>query len=127
MIDIRYILHLLAAGAACTLFALCMWALGGGPELRGSILSFGLGAAVTSLITVRLPVFRRYYNAATLEQVRTHRGLANEQAAPVMASLVAGVTIGVVLHLFGVEDVVGPAFIGAVCAGVVSQYHRKSR
>lgn len=91
------------------------------------MLSFALGAAVTSLITVRLPVFRRYYNATTLEEVMRHRGLANEQAAPVMASLVAGVTVGVLLYAFRVESVVGPAFIGAVCAAVVSQYHRKRR
>lgn len=127
MIDIRYIQYLLAAAAACGLFALCMWAIGKPPELGVSMLSFSLGAAFTSLIVVRLPVFRQYYNATTPEAAQKHRGLANEQAAPVMAGLIAGVLIAAALYAFRVESVTGPAFIGAVCAGVISQYHRKRR
>jgi hypothetical protein len=104
-----------------------MWSLGDPPGLGESVLSFSLGAVVTSLITVRLPVFRRYYNATAPQEVKKHRGLANEQAAPVMASLIAGVIIGVLLCALGADSVAGPAFVGAVCAGVVSQYHRKER
>lgn len=89
--------------------------------------SFFVGPIVTSLITVRLPVFRDYYNATEPAEFRKHRGFANERAAPVMASLIAGVIIGIVLHVFEVENVEGPALIGAVCAGVVSHYHRKRR
>jgi hypothetical protein len=127
MIDIRYIQHLLAAAAACGLCALCMWATGKPPEFAASILSFSLGAAFTSLIVVRLPVFRQYYNATTPEAVRKHRGFANEQAAPIMASLITGAVSGAMLYTLGVEDIVSPAFIGAVCAGVVSRFHRKKR
>jgi prepilin signal peptidase PulO-like enzyme (type II secretory pathway) len=127
MIDIRYIKFLLFAAAACGLFASYMWMRGGMTDVSASVFSFVLGAALTSLITVRLPVFRRYYNAVSPEETQRYRGPANEKAAPVLASLVAGVTVGMVLYVLGVKDIVEPAFIGALCAGVVGQYHRKKR
>jgi hypothetical protein len=125
MIDIRYIKFLLLAAGACALSAGFMWMRGEMPNLGAAALSFVLGAALTSLITVRLPVFRRYYNAKSRLETQKYRGLASAQAAPVMASLVAGAAAGLVLYVLEVEHIVGPAFIAAVCAGVISQYHRK--
>lgn len=127
MIDIRYVKFLLLAAAVCGLLAIYAWMRWGVIDLGASVFSFVLGAALTSLITVRLPVFSQYFNATSREAIRKYRGFANERAAPVMAGLVAGVTAGVALYLLGVEHVVEPAFMSVVCASVISQYHRKKR
>jgi hypothetical protein len=127
MIDIRYIKFLVIAAGVCGLIAGFIWMRGQMPSMGAAVLSFVLGAALTSLVTVHLPVFRRYYNAKSLQETQKYRGLANEQAAPIMASLFAGAAAGLLLYVLGVEDVVGPAFVGAVSAGVMSQYHRTKR
>jgi hypothetical protein len=123
----RYIKFLLLAAGACGLLASVMWLRGRPTNLGAALFSFVLGAAVTSLITVQLPIFRRYYSPVSLDEMRRYRGPANEQAAPVMASLVAAVIVGLVLYVLGVEDIVEPAFISAVCAGVIGHYHRRTR
>jgi hypothetical protein len=125
MIDIRYIKFLLLAALACSLIALYIWLRGGSIEVGTSIISFALGAVFTSLITVRLPVFKRYYQPASHRECQQHRSYPNQQAALVMTGLVAGAASGVLLYVCGVKDIVGPIFISGVCASIVGQYHRR--
>jgi uncharacterized membrane protein YoaK (UPF0700 family) len=125
MIDMRYIKFLLLAAVACSLFTLWLWTRGVLIDISVVIISFVLGAIFTSLITVRLPIFKQYYQPASLEDAQKYRGHANEKAALVLASLVAGVIIGSLLYACGVRSITAPIFISGICAGVISQYHRK--
>jgi hypothetical protein len=127
MIDVRYLKFLLLASAVCGFFVTYMWIRGASIDVAAVVSSFAFGAAFTSLVTVRLPVFRQYFSASTREEISKYRGRANEKAALVMASLVAGVIIGAALISLKVRDVVAPAFTGAAAAGVISLYHRKKR
>jgi hypothetical protein len=127
MIDIRYIKFQLLAAVTCWVFFLLNRLGGVATDPKVSIFSFVLSVLFTSLVTVRLPVFRSYYNATSESDIRKYGGFANGQSAPVMAGFVAGVTAAVVLYAFGVENVGAHAFMGAVSAGVVSGYHKKKR
>lgn len=128
MVDIRYLKFLLFAAVACGLCAFLIWLQSGDAIKPGpAAVSFVLGAAVTSLVTIRLPVFRQYYNATWPHEIRKYGGFANMKAAAVMTGLVAGLVVGSVLYVFGVKDVVPAALIAMTCGTVISQYHSFKR
>lgn len=123
MIDLRYIKFLVLAAAACTLVAIYIWFRQGTVNIALAVVSYFIGAVFTSLVTIRLPVFRQYFAARSREAVRKYRGFANDRAAGAMTGLVAGSVLGGAMFLFGVADAVSPAFIGALSAMVIGQYH----
>jgi len=123
MIDLRYVKFLVLAAGACTLAAIYIWFRQGTVDIGLAVVSYLQGAAFTSLVTVRLPVFKQYFAARSPEAARKYRGFANNRAAMAMTGLVAGSVIGGGMFLLGVTNAVAPAFIGAVSAVVISQYH----
>jgi putative flippase GtrA len=123
VIDLRYVKYLAYAAIACTLAAAYFWLLQGRLDVGFATLAYLIGAALTSLVTVRLPVFRQYYNARSEADLRKYRRFPNERAAMLLTGLVAGVTVALGLYLAGIAAPVEPAFIGAIAAMVVSQYH----
>lgn len=127
MIDARYIRFLAMAALACGMFAVLMWFGGSAPRLRPSVLSIVFGIVFTSLVTVRLPVFRRYYDAVSYSDGSKYSGFANGQAARVLASLLAATAVALTMYVLGVQDLVAPAFLAGIAAGVVSEYHKKKR
>jgi hypothetical protein len=68
-------------------------------------------------------VFKQYFDVRSQEAIRKYRGQANRKAALAMTGLLAGSVIGAGMFLFGAANVVEPAFIGAVSATVISEYH----
>jgi len=121
----KYIKHVLLTAAVCVLVPAILWLRGETIEVGVYIACFFASIAFTSLVVIRLPVFRQFYSAMLDYELKKYRGFANYKAAPVMAGLVTGVFLGVCLYLFGVGNLLGPAFLGAVASAVMSLYHEK--
>lgn len=121
--DPRYIIYLLGGAVVSLIFAVAIWARNGELDIGWSLFCFFSAVGLTSLVTIRLPVFRQYYQARTLEEFSEFRGMANMKAAHAMSMIIAWGVLAAGLHFIGVPDPGLLALVGAVAAPVISCYH----
>lgn len=124
MIDLRYLKFLVLAVAATA--AVGAYAYGQGRVLHYGwlIAGSGFGVLFVSLVGIRLPGFRSYYQLHRDSLDRREWGLGVQQAAWVGITLLTGVIAGVPLYFADVaHDGALYAFCAAVAGGTVSFYH----
>lgn len=123
MISYRYLKFVLMAIIASSVTAVLMY-----PSYRDMniwivALSTAFAIPFMSLVVRRLPVFKAFYKQDDSVLDDGIRSSADQKASAPMASIVTGAVIVCILMLFGVSNLVVPAFCGAVAAGVMSFYH----
>jgi len=126
-IESRYVNYLFLGAVVSLFFAVFIRFEQGFINIALSVLAFLIGVSFTSLVTIRLPVFRQYYEANTQDEIRKYRGMANEKAAMATTGLLAGLLVGSGMFLLGVDDYLGPAFVAATSASFISLYHEDPR
>lgn len=125
MIDPRYLKHLLIAGLCCLLISGLVALKGHSINAPFVLVAYVFSSAFMSLVVVRLPVFRNYYQHDPLSLERTTHSMAESRAAPVMSSLVITLAFSILHALFDASHSAVPFICSAITAAVISDYHEK--